>query len=374
MRSQFRIVLLLAVTLLLSCSDDCPCPVKYEDPGQLRYSLGILRESWTIASPPIDVTLRAPRPTRGLYDPALIWYNPYDQFKRSDIYRDVGSGDEDRTHVLVLRFDPEESRLFDSTLQNHRDVWAGVMNGRPRGVWDQGQADYLELRMGVLSINDDGTFGSTDDQLGTLHIDLGRISEDVNLDGLSNTEDVNRNGTLENAEDVGLDGVPSGQEDVDGDGIPDTSIVTLPNGVQINDPVGDDWFFSSDSRNFVERINGTEGNSSDFLLGRPDTEDIGGEGENDLENAYYAFEIDLADPGDKVVDGSEKTSDTGLPLVWKTYRIPLWESYEAVDVSGRPDSTNIQYGRLWIDNAGQRMEVFIALLDLVTEPPDSVSN
>ncbi len=373
MRSPFRIVLFLTVTLLLSCSDDCPCPVQYEDPGQLRYSLGILRESWTIASPPIDINLGAPRPVRGSFDPALIWYNPYDQFKRSDIVHDVGSGSEDRTHVLVLRFDPAKSKLFDSTLQNHRDVWAGIMNGLPRGVWDQDQADYLELRMGVLSINDDGTFANTDDQLGTLHIDLGRISEDVNLDGYSNTEDVNRNGTLENAEDVGLDGVPNGQEDVDGDGVPDTSIVTLPDGTQINDPVGDDWFFSPDFRNVVERINGTEGNRSDFLMGRPDTEDIGGEGENDLDNAYYAFEIDLANPDDKVVDGSEKSSETGLPLVWKTYRIPLWESNDAVDMSGNPDSTNIQYGRLWIDNAGQRMEVLIASLDLVTEPPDSVS-
>ncbi|MBD3299331.1 MAG: cell surface protein SprA, partial [candidate division Zixibacteria bacterium] len=335
------------------------------------YSLGILRESWTIGSPPIDLDLLEagvpePKPTRGLYDPSFVWYNPYTQFKITDIYnREVENNSEDRTHVLVLRFDPRESPLYDSLTDNRREVWGGIMNGLPRGVWDQTRAELLEIRMAVLGVNDDGSFAESDSLLGTLHIDLGRISEDVNLDGQSNTEDVNRNGTLEDDEDVGLDGVPSSQEDVDGDGIPDTNFVTLPNGSQINDPLGDDWFFSDDYREFVDRINGTEGNSGDFLLGRPDKEDIGGEGENDLDNAYYAFEIDLANPGDKLVDGSEKPSQTGLPIVWKTYRIPLWELYDAVDVNGRPDSNNIQYVRLWIDNAGQRTECLIAALDII---------
>ncbi|GAB4318975.1 MAG: hypothetical protein Kow0074_08510 [Candidatus Zixiibacteriota bacterium] len=316
------------------------------------YSLGILRETWTIASPPIDLELFEPKPARGSYDPALIWYNPYDQFKITDIYdREVQNNSEDRTHVLVLRFDPTKSVLYDDSTNNRREVWGGIMNGLPRGVWDQTRAELIEIRMGVIAYNDDGSYG-VPDSLGTLHIDLGRISEDVNLDGQSNTEDVNRNGILDEGEDVGLDGIPNIDE-------PGFDPDTLP------DPNGDDWFFSADQRNFVDKINGTEGNSSDFLLGRPDAEDIGGEGENDLDNAYYAFEIDLANPGDRLVPGSEKQSNTGLPLVWKTYRIPLWELYDKVDLNGQPDSNNIQFVRLWIDNAGQKMECFIAALDII---------
>ncbi|MEW5876187.1 MAG: cell surface protein SprA, partial [Candidatus Zixiibacteriota bacterium] len=221
------------------------------------------------------------------------------------------------------------------------------MRGLPQGSWNQSRAEFIELRMAIRA-----TAGN-ESSLGKLHIDLGQITEDVNGNGVLDTEDreVNgiRNGILDEGEDTGLDLLADTSE-VGYD--PDTN----------PDPNGDNWEYDKDREFDVSRINGTEGNSQEYLGGGPDSEDLGGATEFDRVNSYYSFEIDLANPDPAIlVEGSEYTQNG---FTWKNYRIPLWDPafYEAF---GTPDSTSIQFYRLWVDRATDSQQVYIAAVDIV---------
>jgi hypothetical protein len=323
---------------------------------QLRTSLGILRTVWTIASPPVDMTLPDHhRPLRGFQDPALIWYNPYRQFRITNIFdREFEQEKDNRQHVLVLRYDPAKSPLHaDTTFKGtNRDVWGGIMRGLPQTLWNQARAELIELRMAVVS---DGTEADN----GILHIDLGKISEDIDDLDFYNTEDsLNtgiRDGILTVGEDIGLDGIPDGEEPA---GAPD-----------------DNWGYETNNECDFSHLNGTEGNRTD-LQGRPDTEDIGGESELDLDNDYYSYQIDLSQLQDYYVENTEKTVNiSGLAIedrmceeqgsiTWHTFRIPLWTTPEVTKV-GDPDSSKIYFARLWLDNANAPMRIYIAQMELV---------
>jgi hypothetical protein len=210
---------------------------------QLRTSLGILRTVWTIASPPVDLTSPTGiRPLRGFQDPALVWYNPYRQFRTTYIFdREFEHERDNRQHVLVLRYDPEKSPLHSDTTFNgtNRDVWGGIMRGLPQTLWNQARAEMIELRMAVVS---DGTEADN----GILHIDLGKISEDIDDLNFYNTEDslrgTIRDGILTPAEDIGLDGIPDSEEE---EGAPD-----------------DNWRYESDNECDFSRYRGESHRSS----------------------------------------------------------------------------------------------------------------
>ena len=362
---RFVVLVLAAFAMLAgSCSDDSVCPVTYEPSPIRQYSLGILREVWKIASPPVNSDTDLPRPSRGFHDPALNWYNPYVQFRITDIYdRPVVHQSDDRTHVLILDHDPSKSILLDSVASN-RDVWTGIMRALPNGASDQSLKEYIDVRMAVRP----GPGGVS--ELGTLHIDLGRINEDVDGNDRLDTEDLKRNGIrngiLDDGEDVGLDGIPDEDEfRIVGTDTLRYDLITNP------DPAGDNWHFVHQTPEDVTGINGTEGNSAEFLGGRPDTENLHGgyAWDLDIQNSYYSFAIDLANPGAALVEGSEKT-DNHHNLTWKSYSIPLWGAF-ADAIIGAPSSYGgIQYVRLWMDNAESRMQVYIAAMDLVTDLRD----
>ncbi|MBI3871792.1 MAG: cell surface protein SprA [candidate division Zixibacteria bacterium] len=325
-------------------------------------SLGVLRETWTIASPPLNHdgdTLH----TRGLYDSALIWFDPYTAFDETDIYERNPANtnsQQRRTPVLVMEFRPEKSatRKAGAPIE---DAWGGIMRALPVSSWDQSRAEFIELRMAVAT--------KTGQPRGTLHLDLGRVSEDVNGDGVFNTEDKlrgtpgYRNKALDADEDVGLDGIPDLQERADS---ADTT----------TDPHGDDWAYDNSpaQQNNYDHINGTENNRSDPVRGRyPDTEDLGGESVFDQKNSYYEFSFKLGDPLDpSLVDSTQKKSGdvTGFAdnLVWQTYRVPLWRTadYDSFgDAGTHPSPAEILYSRLWLSGADATTRVYIAAADLV---------
>lgn len=329
--------------------------------------LGVVRESWSISSPPFHLSNTGSlMPTRGLHDRAFLWFNPYDQFQDIDIYeRDENrqNSADRRTHVLILETRPQNS-LTRTPEEPNTAAWGGIMRGLPLSQWDQSRAEYIEIRMAVVRRGANAGF---------LRLDLGRISEDVNDNGGLDTEDrpeggLSGNKILDDGEDVGLDGIPDSLE-VSPEGLPYHS-------VNNPDPAGDNWFYDNDSdtRNNVDRINGTDISINDPVRGlRPDTEDLGGESEFDRVNAYYQFTINLDDDLDPaLVQNTEKSSGdvTGFAgtLVWKTYRIPLWDSryYAAfADPGVAPDSNQIQYARMWITGADSTARVYIAAADIV---------
>jgi hypothetical protein len=184
---------------------------------------------------------------------------------------------------------------------------------------------------------------------GVLTVDLGIISEDIDGDGILDTEDIRRNGVrdgiLDEDEDTGLDGV-FGQ---DGTNVP-------------GDDGDDDWNYGSENRYNYNRINGTEGNANDPDAGRrPDTEDLDKSGYLEIENGYFQFSIDLSSNVNQVPD----TESNG----WRLYRIALRDTINApwYQKKGTADVDwqSIKSARLWITGVTEPTMVQIASLEIV---------
>ncbi len=281
-----------------------------------QFSLGVIREGWHPASMPE----RKQSPGR------FIWYNPYDQIAVTDIYdRQVKAG-EDHINVLVMRLTPSGN--------DRKSSWGGVMRALSKGSYDQSKIQFIELRMR----------GS----LGVLHLDLGEITEDLpdsngQTNGTLDTEDRDKNGILDFNEDTGLDLMPDSAEQRECN-------CTDP------DPHGDDWKYDSRERYNYEHINGTEGNGNDpGTNGRPDSEDLDGNGALDAKDNYYSYSIDLA-RGENVVPNSERNG-------WYTVRIPFTDAF-VKDSIGSPSRANITRVRLWIDGVDSDTAAYVEIADL----------
>ena len=309
--------------------------------GSLEYTdLSIRRGVWTLSSPPEgrenDARCR------------MWWYNPYNRVLITDIWpnKEV-ERTEDKTNVLTLLLFPDEPHRPSDTLFNSNEVssrWNGIMRAFFEGAYDQTRTKFLEIWL--------------NGEKGVLNIDLGQISEDLDADGVKDTEDKEKNGQtdglLDDDEDTGLDGLFSEQE-------PGYHPDTLP------DPSGDDWYYSDDpdKRNLYDQINGTERNHTkkdykdpDRPL-RPDTEDINSNSVLDLANNYYRYSIDLSDPLSKFLADPEDNKG------WRLYRIPLKEPGNYTE-KGSPDWNDIRFARVWLSSSElTKVEVQIASIQLV---------
>lgn len=294
--------------------------------GALEYTdLSIRRGIWTLSSLPDTSLWQKGR---------MYWYNPYEQVRIQDIWpkKEVRRGEE-RTNVLNLVFFPKNPHSpIDSVTgefdpyQSNKKSCNGVMRPFSYGSYDQTRARFLELW-----VRGDGA---------KLHIDLGQISEDIDSDGILDTEDKlsegQRDGILDDNEDTGLDGMFNSQEK---DNFPD-----------LDDPSGDNWSYSDKTgeRNKYTQINGTEGNRDDPDRGkRPDTEDINYNGSLDQANNYFEFTVDLS--ADTTTDSNyvKGTYHNG----WRLYRLRLDQPNSVV---GFPEWDYIQFARMWISYSGDK--------------------
>jgi len=297
--------------------------------GSLEYTdLSIRRGPWTLSSP-----------SEGKEHHArckMWWYNPYDRVPIKEIWPNKeAERTEDRTNVLTLQFFPDEPHrpsdtLFDTTQVSSR--WNGIMRAFFAGAYDQTRTELLEIWL-----NGDK---------GVLNIDLGELSEDIDADGVFDTEDREKNGQrdelLDDDEDTGLDGVFDPGE-------PGYSGI-------LTDPSGDNWNY--DDHYDYSRINGTEGNRDDPDRGRrPDTEDINYNSILDVVDDYYQYSIDLSDPLSKFLADPEDNKG------WRLYRIPLKELGNYTEV-GSPDWGDIRFARVWLSSS-EPTTVQIASIQLV---------
>jgi hypothetical protein len=321
--------------------DDFESSLEYTD-------LGIRRGTWTLSSMPQGNWQRA----------RMIWYNPYDRVQITDIWphRQVQAR-EDWTDVLSLELYPKRPHAPKDTIAidslNIKPIFYsdssfkscnGIMRAFAPSSWDQTRTKFLEVWV-------KGNTESTSDII--LNIDLGEISEDINADGLPQTEDrpsngQRGNGILEDDEDTGLDGIFNADEE------------KLYPGLK--DPSGDDWDYDPEKdKNNYSHINGTERNANDPDRGRrPDTEDINGNNELDKDDDYFEFPINLKDAS-LWVPG---TFNNG----WRLYRIPLENTQNRISV-GTPDFSSIKFARIWLsssDTTGKTVSVQIASIQLVS--------
>jgi len=144
---------------------------------------------------------------------------------------------------------------------------------------------------------------------GKMTINLGRISEDRNGDGLLNTEDekvgdMAGNTLLDDGEDIGLDGCTDEFEDGWG-GCLDTFYVDVVDNQDwadrvytgsdrnLDDPNSDNWSYKEGSSNY-SHINGTENNKQDGGS-YPDTESLDRSNELIKKNDYFTKSFFLSD-------------------------------------------------------------------------------
>lgn len=296
-------------------------------------TLGIRYRTWTAASPPVVF------PKLGVVDDVaaykargrIAWFNPYNQFLIQEIWpnRDVNAQTGQTTDVLGVDFWREPGSDPDS-------AWVGFMRSTV-SFPDQQKTKYIEVM--VLG------------NKGTMHIDIGRISEDWYLGesytpshgrvmgkGVLNHEDFNLNELLDEGEDVGVDGLAN------------------PEG----DPF-DDWKEVDRERDIYDGINGTEGNSNTREARYPDTEDLDGDGQLSTTNAYYEYSFSLDTTDLEAKKWIRGTTSKG----WRLFRIPL-KDFTRIIGNPDPNFQQILNFRIWFsDLPEERNRIYIAAIDFV---------
>ncbi|MEL1224135.1 MAG: cell surface protein SprA, partial [Candidatus Neomarinimicrobiota bacterium] len=321
----------------------------------------ILRRFWNISSAPIDLQNNQEYDQKNRLK--MYWYNPYSQVLTNNIWPNISTSQRAQnltTDVLVLKYQPQE---FQSTTDPD-SLWAGITTPMFVGDYDQTRTRFFEI---WLKGED-----------GNLTIDLGKISEDYDGNGILNTEDIPEaglalgNGFLEVNEDTGLDGCFNEFENGFGgcldDGLTyqqlldsgETVLINISSDVDVNDPNGDNWSYSEGSSNY-EKVNGTEGNGTGDRIqtgGKyPDTEDLDKSGFLDRTNDYFTKTISLNDS--TYVAGS--TEVNGLKTGWRLIRVPLSDFEKIQDIS----LSEIKSVRLVVSGVSEASQLEIAKIELV---------
>ncbi|MFB0515634.1 MAG: hypothetical protein ACETWG_03410 [Candidatus Neomarinimicrobiota bacterium] len=359
--------------------------------------------NWRQAAPPVGKRLGDRR--------KLAWWNPYVEVNTNDIWPQMQTSIRARNlTTLVLVVDALFEGGYDGIVTD--SLWGGVTYPLLTSDYDQTLSKFFEIWIKGFQ--------------GQLHIDLGSISEDINSNGLIDTEDrpvsgfTEGNGLLEEGEDVGLDGCPDEFEDgmggclsgdfngdgttsedeavrADNDGdetadedsvgvarmIYDGVVDAIYDGPRVpwadlDDPNGDNFSFTkafdpNSSRN--DDINGTEGNSQIAAGSYPDTEDLdrlGGIHPED-QNDYFTFSFQL-DPNhpdfDPILMAEATEYSDGTPTGWRLFRIPLTYFVRVGDKTVNWD--NVKHFRMWIDgldgtqsNDGLNARIQIASIEFV---------
>ena len=289
----------------------------------------------------------------------FVWYNPYVQVRTKDIWPNQSTSiraQNETTDILRLNYRPRD--LHSGMVQD--SLWAGVTSPLYSGDYDQTQTKFFEIWL----------YGEN----GELTIDLGRISEDRDGDGLLDTEDekvagMSGDGILQDHEDIGLDGCSDEYEDGWG-GCLDTlyeDVVDNPlwedqvytgQDRNLDDPNNDNWTYKEGSSDF-SKINGTEGNGLD--AGKyPDSESLDRSFELLTVNKYFTKSFFLTDT--TYLAGRTKKSD-GNYTGWKLYRIPL-NHFSRIDSSMSPEWTDIRHMRLVVSDTGN-VNISVAKIELV---------
>jgi len=283
--------------------------------------LGVSRRLWVPSSVP------DPSETQPSDRVKINWYNPDRKVQEGDLHPDLPEQEADDSHTVL------EMAFGDTVVSNS---WAGLMR-----LLSKTGNDYSEYQFAEVWINDGERVTSSS---GTLHIDLGTISEDfyplMSPNGELDTEDVDENG-FDADEDVGLDTVEGvdpaeGEDPVEGDD-------------------GDDDYNFEYGSDVYSGINGTEWND------RLDTEDLNGNGYVDKDNSYWTLSVDLSDTSYLVQDNYDSLEIE--PNYWRRYRIPL---RDATSINGIGTWTSIKSARIWVNGLSTGpTEVMIGSIDIV---------
>lgn len=185
-----------------------------------------------------------------------------------------------------------------------------------------------------------------------VYIDLGTISEDIIPNRRLNTEDKDRNDAIDVAgkEDIGVDSLTDAQE-------------RALCGCSDADPALDNFSFNRtggiSSIFDYFNINGTEGNAILSDIGRlPDTEDLNRNGNVDLINSFFRYEIPL----DTNALTNPFIAGGGDNAGWYLYRIPLKDTLVTI---GKPNFTTVEMIRFFVTGVEDKVHLRFAEFNLV---------
>ncbi len=285
--------------------------------------IGLARRTWYQASLPLG-PLNAEKPDSSRVP--FYWYNIEPEFGLHR--RDLNPTLDDQENTLLQCLDLE---LASDPTVGDTESFAGVMLGFQGGGLDISQGQFIEIWVNDFK-PDPMTRG------GKLRIDLGIINEDFYRpgEGKLNDEDSARDGFAVTYDDTGLDGVFN-----------DDNEPAAPGGTA-EDPAGDDIDISRINGRY-SKVNGTENN----LL--YDTEDLDRDGALGTINAYFSYEIDLADSAEIDIRAQYPTYDGFSDLghgndSWRLYRVALNNFVERTNSSLQPRLDEIRHVRIWVDD------------------------
>jgi cell surface protein SprA len=317
--------------------------------------VGVTYTAWRDLSPPdflISDTLTAAE--RMSFKGKSFWFTQTPSnvnVKQIWPERQTARADEQVT-VMDYVFMPDTPGTFNynPSLAEREKNWGGIMK-----ILSSTASNLVEENIEFIEL---WIKNESADPNTKIYIDLGRISEDVLPNRLKNTEDrFPENDAIDDeSEDVGLDGWTDAQER---DPAVNT-FLTVPS--TANDPSGDNFSFSGGSELTLSDyfgINGTQGNAILTDIGRlPDTEDLNRNGNIDLVNSYFRYEI--------LLDTNRLTNPYiaggGNNAGWYLYRIPLKESSLEV---GSPNLSNVEYIRLFTTDVANMVHLRFAEFNLV---------
>jgi hypothetical protein len=323
-----RLTILLALAagmLILSCGDD-NSPTSNNDSNRTYLSLS--RTTWHLAAMPLqvpDLSLRS----------KLLWHN-------------LPEGDGAGHQVLRMVFRPSIAVGYPYAASSPRagaPGYAAIYAYVGKTLDENSQYLSLRVRGNLLFF----------------FVEYGSFNQDVDGNGLNNSEDLNFDGVADTSEDVGLDAYSDENEPgYDRQTNPDPSNddfysdgqgkCPLPGGIC---DTGTLHFAFRDPANplYYEYLNGTEGNTRDIaVIGKPDQEQVRPSWFTTF-NLYRSYQIDTL-LGHFLVEGPDANG-------WRTYHIPVPDSFYASfaisDIPGtQPNPFDFQMIRLWTEFAADQ--------------------
>ena len=294
----------------------------------------------------------------------LNWFNPYVPYRTKEIWPNqstsLRAGNE-TTDVMVLRY---KSRKHQREIDPD-SLWVGVTTSLYSGDYEQTQSKFFEIWLKGES--------------GRLHVDLGKVSEDMDGNGVLNTEDIPGAGLtlgntfLEDHEDTGLDGCFDETEDGWGGCLEygtyleylnasESVLINNSSDVDEDDPNGDNWNYDQNDISDYSKANGTEGNGTGSRIQEggkyPDTEDLDRSTFLDKTNDYFSTQFLLTDTT-YFVGGTQKN---GEPTGWKLFRVPLSDFKQVKNI----EWNEIRYVRLAVTGLDSiQKQLQIAKIEIV---------
>ncbi len=317
---------------------------------------------------------------------------------------DVVTGQPQVVYTMDVNYDPTERGPYNfnptangtNDLTNPSDNFGGIMRSINTTNFEQTNVEYIQFWvMDPYIYSENATNGP-----GTIHFNLGNISEDVLKDGRKQYE----NGLPEGEDNTSVISTAFGQvpadqslvyafdtegqarvnQDAGYDGLLDAEeAAQFPDFGGLEDPAADNYnYFLNTEGNILQRYrnyNGTEGNSptdvTDTNRGNttlPTAEDINRDNTMNTINSYFDYEVPFfrgmnIENNRYITDVKEITATLRngqqLPVRWLQFKVPIFEPTDAV--GGIADFRSIRFIRMFMTDFENPILLRFGTMDLV---------